>query len=75
MKISSTFRHDNCGIRMARVNVFEGLEKSSYGNLTSRPETGCNTDGMYLDMQVSVPHSFIIQWKHAYSKIITFCMN
>lgn len=67
MKISSTFRHDNCGYpHGTQVNVFEGLGKSSYGNLTSRWETECNRNGMHLDMQVSVPHSFVIQWKHAY---------
>jgi hypothetical protein len=60
MEINSTFRHENCGYPHGTCNC-EGLTltKSSYGNLTSSQEKGCNGNGMHFDMQVFVPLSWL----------------
>lgn len=59
MEISSTLGMRIVVVRMALVNLFEGLEKSSYGYLMSSQETGCNRYRMHFDVQVSVP----LTWK------------
>lgn len=40
-------------IRMTHVTLFEGWEISSYGNLMSSQEMGCNGNAMHSDPQVS----------------------
>lgn len=45
----------NVVIRMTHVTL-EGWEISSYGNLTSSQEMGCNGNAMHSDPQVSFPN-------------------
>lgn len=62
MEINSTFKHENCGYPHGTCN-FEGLTKSSYGNLTSSQEKGRNGNGMHFDMQVFVPLAWLYDGK------------
>ena len=62
MEIDSVVRHKNMVILMAHANLFEGLEKSSYGNLASCQESldameiGCILICQSLSPQLGYTH-------------------
>lgn len=53
-------------VYMTHVTLFEGWKKSSYGNLTSNQEMGCNGNAMHSNMQVSFPLAWLYHNKHKF---------